>query len=70
MPLLLAVPAAVVCIVLYVIYDRRYHGKTSAPDLRATNEVFRDPTTGKLMRVFEDPRTGAREYVAEDEGSA
>jgi hypothetical protein len=67
MPLLLAVPAAVVCIALYVIYDKRYHGKTSASGLRATNEVFRDPTTGKRMRVYEDPRTGAREYVNEDE---
>ena len=67
MPFLLAIPAAVVCIALYVVYDRRYHGKTSASGLRATNEVFRDPTTGKLMRVFEDPRTGAREYVNEDE---
>jgi hypothetical protein len=67
MPLLLAVPAAVVCIALYVIYDRRYHGKTSVSGLRATKEVFRDPTTGKLMRVYEDPRTGAREYVNEDD---
>jgi hypothetical protein len=67
MSLLLAIPAAAVCIALYVIYDRRYHGKTSASGLRATKEVFRDPTTGKLMRVYEDPRTGAREYVNEEE---
>ncbi|HKW49817.1 MAG TPA: hypothetical protein VJN70_20335 [Gemmatimonadaceae bacterium] len=67
MSFLLAIPAAVVCIALYVIYDKRYHGKTSVSGLRATNEVFRDPSTGKLMRVFEDPRTGAREYVNEEE---
>ena len=67
MPFVIAVPAAVVCIALYLIYDRRYRGKTSASGLSATREVFRDPTTGKLMRVYEDPRTGAREYVNEDE---
>jgi hypothetical protein len=67
MSLLVGIPVAVVCVVLYVLYDRRYHGTTSASGLRATKEVFRDPTTGKLMRVYEDPRTGAREYVSEDE---
>jgi hypothetical protein len=67
MSLLLAVPGALVCIALYFIYDKRYHGKTSVSGLSATNEVFRDPTTGKLMRVYEDPKTGAREYVNEDE---
>lgn len=67
MPIILAVPAAVVCVALYFFYDKRYHGKTSAPSLRATNEVFRDPSTGNLMRVYEDPQTGAREYVREDE---
>ena len=65
MSLLLIIPAAVVCIGLYVVYDKRYHG-SSASGLRATNEVFRDPSTGKLMRVYEDPRTGAREYVSEE----
>jgi hypothetical protein len=67
MPFLIVVPAAVVCVALYFVYDRRYHGNTSASGLRATKEVFRDPTTGKLMRVYEDPRTGVREYVNEDE---
>jgi hypothetical protein len=58
--------AAVILIALYVIYDRRYHG-TSGAQLQATGERFRDPATGKMMRVYEDPRTGAREYVSEDE---
>ncbi|HEY7237209.1 MAG TPA: hypothetical protein VH539_23840 [Gemmatimonadaceae bacterium] len=66
MSLVLAIPVVVVLIVLYVIYDRRYHGR-SASSLQATNEVFRDPSTGKRMRVYEDPRTGAREYVSEDD---
>ena len=58
--------AAVILIALYVIYDRRYHG-TSGSRLQATGERFRDPATGKMMRVYEDPRTGAREYVTEEE---
>lgn len=35
------------------------------PRFRATPEVFRDPTTGRLMRVYIDPRTGERRYLAE-----
>jgi hypothetical protein len=66
MRLLIGCLAAVILIALYVIYDRRYHGK-SGSHLQATGERFRDPATGKMMRVYEDPRTGAREYVSEDE---
>lgn len=32
---------------------------------RPTEEVFRDPTTGRTMRVYIDPRTGERRYFAE-----
>lgn len=63
---LIYVPVAAILIAGYVIFDRRYHGK-SATGLQPTNEVFRDPSTGKLMRVHENPRTGEREYVEEDE---
>jgi hypothetical protein len=66
MPLLVAIPVAVVLIAGYVIYDKRYHGRP-ASGLHPTKEVFRDPATGKLMRVHENPSTGEREYVAEDE---
>jgi hypothetical protein len=66
MPILIAIPVAALLIAGYVVYDRRYHGRY-ASGLRPTNEVFRDPTTGKLMRVHENPRTGEREYVDEDE---
>lgn len=54
-----------VLVVLYIVFDRRrYHGNRAA-GLRPTKEVFRDPGTGRLMRVYEDPQTGAREYRAE-----
>ncbi len=37
-----------------------------APDWRATNERFRDPRTGRVMRVWEDAG-GRRHYVVDDE---
>ncbi|HEX8938621.1 MAG TPA: hypothetical protein VF763_00540 [Candidatus Limnocylindrales bacterium] len=43
-------------------------GETQAlePRFQRTQEVFRDPTTGRRMRVYLDHRTGDRRYVAED----
>jgi hypothetical protein len=35
------------------------------PRFHATQEVFVDPTTQRLMRVYADPYTGERRYVAE-----
>jgi hypothetical protein len=32
---------------------------------KRTDEVFKDPTTGKLTRVYEDPSTGKRQYREE-----
>jgi len=66
MSILLGIPVAVVLVAAYFVYDRRYHGK-NATGLHPTNEVFRDPTTGKRMRVHENPSTGAREYISDDE---
>jgi uncharacterized protein DUF1707 len=46
---------------------RRGHGESEAaqPGWRPTPERFRDPTTGRIMRVWIDPADGARHYVAE-----
>lgn len=35
------------------------------PRFLRTDEVFTDPTSGRLMRVWMDPSTGERRYVAE-----
>jgi hypothetical protein len=45
---------------------RRRHGEsdTPKPHWHATEEVFRDPTTGRVMRVWVDPSDGSRHYVA------
>lgn len=65
MAAVIVVVAAGVLAWLYARYDRRrYRGKAS-PGQVATAEVFRDPATGKTMRVYEDPKTGAREYREE-----
>ena len=54
----------VFAIVGYFIWDRRYRGATVG-NFKPTNEVFKDPTTGKLTRVYEDPATGKRQYKEE-----
>jgi hypothetical protein len=56
----------VFAIVGYFVWDRRYRG-ARGDSFRPTNEVFKDPTTGKLTRVFEDPTTGKRQYRDESE---
>ena len=56
----------VFAIVGYFIWDRRYRG-AKGDSFKPTNEVFRDPTTGRLTRVYEDPATGKRQYKDESE---
>jgi hypothetical protein len=34
-------------------------------NFQPTDEVFKDPTTGKWTRVYEDPSTGKRQYREE-----
>jgi hypothetical protein len=62
--LIFAVLVIVFAIVGYFIWDRRYRGEKEG-DFKPTNEVFKDPTTGKLTRVYEDPSTGKRQYREE-----
>jgi hypothetical protein len=62
-PILLVV-VVVFAIVGYFVWDRRYRGE-KAGTFKPTNEIFKDPTTGKLTRVYEDPETGKRQYREE-----
>lgn len=62
--LVLLVVVIVFAIVGYFIWDRRYRGARGG-NFTPTNEVFKDPTTGKLTRVYEDPATGKRQYQDE-----
>jgi uncharacterized membrane protein YqiK len=45
----------------------RRHGEaeTVERDWRPTDEVFRDPSTDRVMRVWEDRGDGSRHYVPE-----
>lgn len=53
-------------VALYFAFDRRrYTGAGGGAGARPTPEVFRDPASGRLMRVWLDPATGAREYREE-----
>ena len=54
----------VFAVIGYFIWDRRYRGGTQGNFTR-TDEVFKDPTTGKMTRVYEDPTTGQRQYREE-----
>lgn len=50
----------------------RRHGESTHAQAgwRWTDESFRDPSTGRLMRVWLDPVDGSRHYVSEEAGGA
>ena len=54
----------VFAVVGYFVWDRRYRGEKQGI-FKPTNEVFKDPTSGKTTRVYEDPETGRRQYREE-----
>lgn len=60
-----AVVVIVFAIIGYHIWDQRYRGGKQGGNFKATGEVFKDPTTGKMTRVYEDPSTGQRQYREE-----
>ena len=43
-------------------WDRRYRGASNGDGFQPTGETFKDPTSGRQMRVFFDPATGIRQY--------
>jgi hypothetical protein len=57
----------IVVLVLINVGIRRY-GERDRPGggWQRTPEVFRDPSTGRIMRVWVDPGDGSRHYVPED----
>jgi len=62
--LVVLVLVIVFAVVGYFVWDRRYRGHKEGI-FKPTDEVFKDPTTGKLTRVYEDRETGARQYREE-----
>jgi hypothetical protein len=61
---LVGVGVIVLVVIVALIYQR--HGEAGAPseDWTRTDEVFRDPSTSRLMRVWLDLE-GERHYVPE-----
>ena len=69
MPAIVTVIVIAVLAAAFVIsLTLRRHGESDvrAGDWHRTDEVFRDPTTKRMMRVWVDPKDGSRHYVAED----
>ena len=63
--------AAIILVVAVVGWiNLRRHGESGRPDAgwRWTDESFRDPSTGRVMRVWLDPVDGSRHYVPDQAG--
>jgi hypothetical protein len=58
----LVVAALVVILVVSLFVKRHGEAPTAHPEWSSTDERFRDPSTGRLMRVWLDA-SGARHYV-------
>jgi hypothetical protein len=58
---------ALIAILLVISWRRRRHGEASVPAARwqRTDEVFKDPSTDRIMRVYVDPADGSRHHVPE-----
>ncbi len=65
---LIGLGVLVLVVIVALVYQR--HGEANAPseDWASTDEVFRDPSTGRLMRVWLD-REGERHYVPDGTAS-
>ena len=63
----LVIVLAIVVIAVVGWAGLRRHGEspTAAPGWVPTEESFRDPSTGRIMRVWIDPVDGSRHYVPE-----
>ena len=65
-PLLITI--GVIAILVVINLGIRRYGERDRPGAgwQRTPEVFRDPSSGRMMRVWVDPADGSRHYVPED----
>ena len=58
---------AVVIIAVVGWFQLERHGERPRPEpgWQPTEESFRDPSTGRIMRVWIDPADGSRHYIPE-----
>jgi hypothetical protein len=63
---LLGLGIIAVAVVSFLVYSR-YGERHVRPDphWNRTDEVFKDPTTGRTMRVWLDGKDGSRHYLSE-----
>ncbi|MDQ6724647.1 MAG: hypothetical protein M3066_00490 [Actinomycetota bacterium] len=66
--LVVVVVVAAVAVVGWINLRRHGESGVAAADWRRTDEVFRDPSSGRLMRVWLDPADGSRHYVPDGAG--
>ena len=61
------IAVAVIAVLVAISLGIRRHGESdrAAAGWRPTDEVFRDPTTDRIMRVWIDPADASRHYVPE-----
>jgi hypothetical protein len=61
------VVAVIVAVAVVGWMQLRRHGESPVPAAtwQRTDEVFRDPSSGRIMRVWTDPDDGSRHYVPE-----
>ena len=61
------VVGVIVAVALVGWINLRRHGESPrpGPGWEPTEESFRDPSSGRLMRVWLDPVDGSRHYVPE-----
>jgi hypothetical protein len=61
----LLILAAIALVAVVGWFGLRRHGESSVPAAgwQPTEESFRDPSTGRIMRVWVDPADGSRHYV-------
>jgi preprotein translocase subunit SecG len=58
----------VVALVGWVMLHRHGESGVAADHWRRTDELFRDPSSGRLMRVWIDSADGSRHYVPDGDG--
>jgi hypothetical protein len=67
----LIVIAALVVVAVVGWLQLHRHGESHLPaeSWQRTDEVFRDPSSGRVMRVWIEPNDGSRHYVPEPHGT-
>jgi hypothetical protein len=63
--MVLLVVVAIAAVALVGWARLRRHGESAHPAVgwQPTDEVFRDPSSGRVMRVWVEPGDGSRHYV-------